>query len=242
MTAGGAAAHRRILVVDDDTELRANIAEYLGGHGYEVGQAANGAEMDAAIEQSRPDLIVLDVMLPDEDGLAICRRLSRKDMPPILMLSAMGDEIDRVLGLETGADSYLAKPCSPRELLAQIRALLRRREAPAADISEDCTTVRFSGFLVDLVKRQLTAPNGAAVLLTSAEFSLLRVFLANPREVVSREKLAEAATSGNSAFIDRSVEVLVSRLRRKLRSNGGEDLIRTFRGAGYRFHAIVTPG
>ena len=240
IAASAAAARKTILVVDDDTELRTHIGAYLAGHGFDVEEAADGRQMDAVLARGPVDLIVLDVMLPQEDGLTICRRLSGKTAPPILMLSAQGDEIDRVLGLEIGADSYMAKPCSPRELLAQIRALLRRRDDSAAPSSAVARQVRFGGFTADLVRRQLTAPNGAAVLLTSAEFSLLRVFLESPREIVSREQLAEAA-SGSNAFIDRSVEVLVSRLRRKLQSNGGDDLIRTHRGAGYRLHAEVSP-
>jgi two-component system OmpR family response regulator len=234
------APRKTILVVDDDTELRVHISDYLSGHGFSVEQAADGAEMDAILERGPVDLIVLDVMLPEEDGLAICRRLSRNDAPPILMLSAMGEEIDRVLGLELGADSYLAKPCSPRELLAHIRVLLRRRDGAASTPAPESTVRKFCGFAVDLARRQVTAANGSAVLLTSAEFSLLRVFLEHPNEIVSREELAQAASGGNTAFIDRSVEVLVGRLRRKLQSNDGEYLIRTYRGAGYRLDAIIT--
>lgn len=240
IAANAATPLKTILVVDDDTELRAHIGAYLAGHGFCVEEAADGEQMDAVLERRSVDLIVLDVMLPQEDGLKICRRLADKTTP-ILMLSALGDEIDRVLGLEIGADSYMAKPCSPRELLAQIRALLRRRDDSSAAVhAAAARELAFSGFTADLVKRQLTAPNGAAVLLTSAEFSLLRVFLESPRRIVSREQLAEAA-SGSNAFIDRSVEVLVSRLRRKLQSNGGQDLIRTHRGAGYRLHSEVSP-
>jgi two-component system OmpR family response regulator len=239
MQATAIAPQSAILVVDDDTELRDHVAGYLAAFGFEVGQAGNGREMDAALQRRGFDLVILDVMLPDEDGLAICRRLASADGPAILMLSAMGGEVDRILGLELGADGYVSKPCSPRELLAHVRAVLRRRSAPRSGAAPTTMreTIGFEGFAMDLSRRQLTAPNGAVVLLTVAEFALLRAFLQSPKRIVSREALAAAASGEDAAFVESSIEVLVSRLRRKLYVEGRDELIRTYRGEGYLFDA-----
>jgi two-component system OmpR family response regulator len=240
MHATAVAAQSTILVVDDDTELRDHMSSYLAEFGFEVSQAGDGREMDAALQRRSFDLVILDVMLPDEDGLAICRRLARVGGPAILMLSAMGGEVDRILGLELGADGYVAKPCSPRELLAHVRAVLRRSNGPRTGSGSARDVIGFEGFVMDLGRRQLTAPNGAVVLLTVAEFALLGAFLRAPQRIVSREALAAAASGDDAAFVESSIEVLVSRLRRKLHVEGREELIRTYRGEGYLFDA--TPG
>ena len=169
----------KVLVVDDDPGIRDVVAEFLQRHGYHVETAADGKEMDRALARGAVDLVVLDVMLPGEDGLAICRKLARPDGPAIIMLSAMGEETDRIVGLELGADDYVPKPCNPRELLARVRAVLRRRREPRGDDSLDAAC-EFAGWRLDLVRHELRSPEGAVVNLSSGEFSLLRAFVERP--------------------------------------------------------------
>jgi two-component system OmpR family response regulator len=176
------------------------------------------------------------VMMPGEDGLSVCRRLAKAKGPAILFMSALGEELDRILGLELGADDYLAKPCSPRELLARLRAVLRRR-ADGAPPARTTTGYGFEGYRLDLARRELTSPSGAMVALTAGEFSLLLAFLEHPRTPLSRERLSELSGVGGDA-IERAVDVQVFRLRRKL--GFCRDAIRTLRGAGYLFHAEVS--
>ena len=231
MTAQGA----RILMVDDDPGIRDVVSEFLGRHGYKVATAADAREMEQALETGPVDLIVLDVMLPGEDGLAICRRVAASDgAPPIIMLSAMGEDTDRIVGLELGADDYLAKPCNPRELLARIRAVLRRAEtrATSGTVGASC---EFAGWALDLVRRELRSPQGVVVNLSSGEFSLLRVFVERPQRVLTRDQLLELARGPDSDAFDRAIDVQISRLRRKLDDGGGQDLIRTIRNEGYMF-------
>jgi two-component system OmpR family response regulator len=231
MTAQGA----RILMIDDDPGIRDVVSEFLGRHGYKVATAADAREMEQALESGPVDLIVLDVMLPGEDGLAICRRVAASDgAPPIIMLSAMGEDTDRIVGLELGADDYLAKPCNPRELLARIRAVLRRAETRAANgtVGASC---EFAGWALDLVRRELRSPQGVVVNLSSGEFSLLRVFVERPQRVLTRDQLLELARGPDSDAFDRAIDVQISRLRRKLDDGGGQDLIRTIRNEGYMF-------
>jgi two-component system OmpR family response regulator len=196
--------------------------------------------MDAALGGAPIDLIVLDVMLPGEDGLSICRRLSDEGGPAIIMLSAMGGEIDRVLGLELGADDYLAKPCSPRELLARVRAVMRRQEEARGGAPRRGKTYHFLGFSLDAPRRQLRAPNGTSILLTAGEFSLLSAFLDHPQRILSRDQLIELARGSEADVFDRAVDVQISRLRRKLHSFVEQEIIRTYRGAGYLFDAKVS--
>jgi two-component system OmpR family response regulator len=224
-----------VLVVDDDDGLRDQIAGYLSENGYDVTSAANAAAMDRLLAARAFDAIVLDVMMPGEDGLSICRRLAAGKGPAILFMSALGDEIDRILGLELGADDYLPKPCNPRELLARLRAVLRRRDA-AVDSNGDYA---FEGFVLDVARRELRAPSGAVVLLTAGEFSLLSIFLEQPRKLFSREQLVEQSRRWTEVY-DRAVDVQIYRLRRKLGQTDGQDMIRTLRGAGYMFNARVT--
>jgi two-component system OmpR family response regulator len=231
-------AASRILVVDDDPGIRDVLSEFLERHGYAVRTAADGREMEAALAQSRPDLIVLDLMLPGEDGLSICKRVSGAGGPPVIMLSAMGEDTDRIIGLELGADDYLPKPCNPRELLARVKAVLRRRhEGPAAPAAGP--SVEFDGWRLDLVRRDLTSPAGVTVNLSTGEFNLLRTFVERPERVLTRDQLLDLARGPASEAFDRAIDVQISRLRRKLDDGSGRDFIRTVRGEGYMFAASV---
>ena len=234
------ATSARILMVDDDPGIRDVVSDFLGQHGYRVETAADAQEMERVLERGPVDLIVLDVMLPGEDGLAICRRLtSGESGPSIIMLSAMGGETDRIVGLELGADDYLAKPCNPRELLARVRAVLRRAELrPAAgSLGAGC---EFAGWRLDLLRRELRSPEDVVVNLSSGEFSLLRAFVERPQRVLTRDQLLEFARGPDSEAFDRAIDVQISRLRRKLDDSGqGHDLIRTIRNEGYMFTAKV---
>ncbi|PZQ65627.1 MAG: DNA-binding response regulator [Phenylobacterium zucineum] len=233
-------AGAKILMVDDDPGIRDVVSDFLGRHGYKVETAADAGEMERALERGPVDLIVLDVMLPGEDGLAICRRLTTAEVaPPIIMLSAMGEDTDRIVGLELGADDYLAKPCNPRELLARVRAVLRRAEQRGSTgaLGAGC---EFAGWRLDLVRRELRSPAGVVVNLSSGEFSLLRAFVERPQRVLTRDQLLEFARGPDSDAFDRAIDVQISRLRRKLDDGGGgHDLIRTIRNEGYMFTAKV---
>jgi two-component system OmpR family response regulator len=230
-----------ILVVDDDPGIRDVVSEFLSRHGYVVDTAADSREMERAMTRRQPDLIVLDLMLPGEDGLSICRRISRPEGPAVIMLSAMGEETDRIIGLELGADDYLSKPCNPRELLARVRAVLRRRRDPAP--SEDAlgAACEFSGWRLDLVRHELRSPSAVVVNLSSGEFSLLRAFVEHPQRVLTRDQLLEYARGPQSDAFDRAIDVQISRLRRKLEDGGGAiELIRTVRSEGYIFTPKVS--
>jgi two-component system OmpR family response regulator len=184
---------------------------------------------------------VLDIMLPGEDGLAICRRLSAADGPAIIMLSAMGEETDRIVGLELGADDYLPKPCNPRELLARVRAVLRRRHEPRVSDERLAAACEFAGWRLDLVRHELRSPQGVVVNLSSGEFSLLRAFVERPQRVLTRDQLLEFARGPQSDAFDRAIDVQISRLRRKLEDGGGgQELIRTVRNEGYMFMPKVS--
>ncbi len=220
-----------ILVVDDDAELRALITDFLRANGMRVESAADGAEMDARIGAERPDLVVLDLMMPGEDGLSILRRLRKPGGPAVIMLSAMGDDTDRIIGLEVGADDYLPKPCNPRELLARIRAVLRRRGDEGAQGSGGSVR-RFGIWCLDIVQREVRRIDEPAVPLTDAEFRVLAAFLDRPQRVLSRDQLIEAGKGIDSEVFDRAIDVTISRLRKKL---GVEDPIRTIRNEGYMF-------
>ena len=238
--AASAPPARHILVVDDDTALREQVVDYLADHGYRTHAAGSGAAMEEVLAAEPIDLVILDVMLPGEDGLSICRRLSDRGGPAIVMMSAMGEEVDRVLGLELGADDYLPKPCSPRELLARVRAVMRRVDDVRNGGPRRGKLYHFLGFTVDAQRRQLRAPSGASILLTAGEFSLLNVFLDQPQRILSREELLEQARGGDTDVFDRAVDVQISRLRRKLHACIEGEIIRTFRGAGYMFDAKVS--
>ncbi|MHA6719092.1 response regulator [Sphingomonas sp. RS6] len=220
-----------LLVVDDDRDIRLLLANSLGARGYRVETAANARDMDQILETMPVDLVILDIMMPGEDGLSACRRIATADGPEVILLSALGEEQDRILGLEVGASHYLPKPCSPREILATVRAALRKRGAPAPTEGE---VFAFEGWRIDLGSHELFDPNGVLVGLTDGEFAVLRVFIERPRRVLSREALLAAARGPDSDAYDRAIDVQVSRLRRKLRA-GGDDIIRTVRNEGYLF-------
>ena len=234
MSGNPAPASARILVVDDDPELRSLLTGFLTSSGFVVASAGDGHEMRARIAEQPPDAIVLDLMLPGEDGLTLARELRRHSEVPILMLSARGEEVDRVVGLEVGADDYLAKPFSPRELLARLRALLRRaRPAAPAPLP---TLHRFGPYTLDLAGWRL-ARGDAEVPLTTAEFELLRVFIEHPQRVLSRDDLISRLKGYERDAFDRSIDVRVTRLRRKIEPDPAQpSFIRTVRGEGYLFN------
>ncbi len=228
------AAHR-ILVVDDDPGIREVLCDYLVQHGYDAAGAGSAAEMDRAAAHRPPDLIVLDLMMPGEDGLSVCRRLAGKG-PPIIMLSAMGEDTDRIIGLELGADDYLTKPCNPRELLARVRAVLRR---PREDPASEGPALAFAGWRLDLMRRELYRPDGRAVALSAGEFALLRAFAERPGRVLTRDQLLERARGAEADIFDRAMDVQISRLRKKLDDGSGLEMIQTLRGVGYMFDVRV---
>ncbi len=233
----GAVSH--ILVVDDDRALRALVAKHLAEHGFRVTQAANGREMSAALETGRFDLVVLDLMMPGESGLSLCRKLCEESGPPVIMLTAMGSEVDRVIGLEIGADDYVTKPFSPRELVARIRAVLRRAGRPEPP-DDALLGYEFDGWRLDPGQRILHAPDGAIVDVTSGEFDLLLAFVERPRRVLTRDQLLDLAHGRTSGPFDRSIDVQVSRLRRKIEADPKEPaIIKTVRSGGYVFASDV---
>jgi DNA-binding response OmpR family regulator len=227
----------KILVVDDDPGLCDLLQRYLSEQGFEVSVAADGEEMDERLKAQPVDLLILDLMLPGEDGLAIARRLRSESGLPIIILSARGDEVDRIVGLEVGADDYLPKPFNPRELLARIRAVLRRQvdnETPE-DASEGHQVFQFGDFTLDLASHQLTNTEGN-VPLTSSEFSLLEIFVQHPNWVLSRDKLVDLLKGYDRSPYDRSIDIRVTRLRRKIEQDPSDPrFILTIWGEGYLF-------
>ena len=222
----------RVLIVDDDAAIRDGLVEVFERAGFQASSAGDVAAMERSLAAKGADLIVLDLMMPGEDGLSACKRLSGKGRPPIIMLSALGDDADRIVGLEIGADDYLAKPCNPRELVARARAVLRRRDAGDSAPGE---SVRFAGFRLDIPRRELVDPDDVVIPLSSGEFRLLRAFVERPQRVLSREQLLDYAFDNDSDVFDRAVDVQVRRLRKKLERPGGIEIIRTVRGEGYLF-------
>jgi two-component system OmpR family response regulator len=231
---------RTIMIVEDDREIRSLLADFLSREGFATVCAENGGDMDRALMRGRPDLIVLDVMLPGEDGLTICRRLRARGGLPILMLTAKAEDVDRIVGLEVGADDYLPKPFNPRELLARIRAILRRVDGAAA-ISAAPRRLAFGDLVADLDARSLCDAKQAIIDLTSAEFELLTCFLERPKRVLSRDQLLDWTRGRTAEPSDRTIDVSVSRLRRKLTAADprAADSIKTVRNGGYLFAADV---
>lgn len=236
----------RILIVDDDPGLRSLISSFLDKHGFRTDTASDPLEMRRMLEQNRYDVIVLDVMMPREDGLSALRRLQKDDGPPVIMLSAVGTDVDRIVGLEMGAEDYLSKPCNPRELLARIRTVLRRNtRAAGKDEAEDGFAgdgaIRFAGWRFDVTSRTLYHPDGKPITLSDGEFRLLRAFVDHPRRVLTRDQLLDFARGHDTEFYDRAIDVQISRLRRKLGASAdGAELIRTIRSEGYMFVPAVT--
>lgn len=227
----------KILVVEDDLPTRDLIARYLRDQSCVVATASNGREMDRYLAGHSLDLVVLDLMLPGEDGLTLCRRLRGDSTIPIIMLTAKGEDLDRILGLEMGADDYLAKPFNPRELLARINAVLRRQAQAglAGRSGQSAARLRFQDWTIDLRLRELRDPDGAQVPLTSAEFDLLHAFCERPGRILTRDGLLTMTRSRPASPFGRSIDVLVSRLRRKLDAGEGPSMIRTVRTGGYIF-------
>ncbi|UEM21349.1 response regulator transcription factor [Skermanella mucosa] len=231
-----------ILVVDDDAGIRELLARFLRTHGFRVDHARNGIEMRHAMGDAEYDLVVLDIMMPGEGGLSLCHDLRSRSRVPVIMLTAMGDEADRVVGLEMGADDYVPKPFSPRELLARIRAVLRRSTAAPETGTPRSDKVQFAGWMLDKSRRELTTPDGVTIDLTGGDFDLLVAFAENPNRVLTRDQLYDITRGRSAPPLDRSIDVHVSRLRRKLEHcAGGHDIIKTVRGSGYVFAAIVEP-
>ena len=234
-------AAQHLLLVDDDKELCALLSKFLIRHGYRVSIAHNGHEMASLLETSRINLVILDLMLPGEDGLALCRRIRASSTLPIIMLTAMADEVDRIVGLEMGADDYLAKVANPRELLARVRAVLRRAGAPEATAAaKQKRILEFAGWRLDVTHRQLFSPKKALVPLRAAEFELLLAFVERPQRVLSRDQLLDLARGRSANLFDRSIDVQISRLRRKIETDPKEPaLIKTVRSGGYILAASV---
>jgi two-component system, OmpR family, response regulator len=228
-----------ILIVDDDREIRQLLARYLSEQGFEVTTAESGAKMNQALARRPHDLVVLDVMLQDASGLDLCRALRSQSSTPIILLTALKEDIDRIVGLELGADDYVSKPFNPRELLARIRAVLRRSSAPPAPSGP--LAFGFEGFQAEVEGRRVFDAKGVEVPLTAAEFDLLLVFLQKPGRVLSRDYLLDLTRGKDAASFDRSIDVLVSRLRRKLGDAGRFSLLKTLRNGGYQFAGRVEP-
>ena len=234
-----------ILIVDDDREIRSLLAEYLEKQRLRCTAVGDGRQMQSALAAARFDLIVLDLMLPGEDGLTLCRNLRATSQIPVLMLTARGDDMDRILGLEMGADDYLAKPFVPRELLARIKSVLRRTRALPPNLAEPAATrmrfIDFAHWRLDTIERHLIDPDGVTVPLTGGEYRLLAVFLAHPQRVLNRDQLLELTQGREADAFDRSVDLLVSRLRARLREDAREPaILKTVRGEGYVLAATVS--
>ena len=229
----------RILLVDDEATLREPLAAYLARQGFVVREAPSAAAARSALVEETPDIVLLDVMMPGEDGLSLCRHLAESKSVPTILLTAKGEPTDRIVGLEIGADDYVVKPFEPRELVARIRSVLRRAARPAAAPEEDAP-YEFEGWRLDPLKRRLTDPEGTVVPLSSAEFRLLCAFLHHPRQVLDRDRLLDMVQGREAHLFDRAVDNQVSRLRRKIEEDSRDPkLIQTVWGGGYRLAADV---
>jgi two-component system OmpR family response regulator len=226
-----------ILVVEDDRDISRLVGRYLRENDCRVSFAADGREMDECLASSRIDLVVLDVMLPGEDGLSLCRRLRAKSHLPVVMLTAKGDELDRIIGIEMGADDYLAKPFNPRELLARIRAVLRRTSLAGGSAPEaGARLMTFDNWQLNCVARSLTNPQGSLVTLTSAEFDLMQALCERAGRTLSRDQLVDITQGRSAGAFERSVDILISRIRRKIeRDPHRPEMIKTVRSGGYLF-------
>jgi DNA-binding response OmpR family regulator len=228
-----------ILVVDDDLEIRNLLGKYLTGQDFKVSLAPDLKSFRKAVAMSTINLAVVDVMLPDGSGLDMCRDLrAQRSTLPVILLTALTEDVDRILGLEFGADDYLGKPFNPRELVARIRAVLRRQQ-DSTGVLADNRVYKFAGFEVETVRRRVTNANRQEVDLTGAEFDLLHALLSRSGRLLSREQLLDLTGGRNSDAFDRSIDVLMSRIRRKLRDSGCDDVIKTVRNGGYQFSAAV---
>ena len=224
-----------VLVVDDDSEIRNLLRDYLQKNGYRVSAAADGKGMWSVLDHASPDIVVLDIMLPGDDGLTLCRKLRARSALPVIMLTARGEETDRIVGLEMGADDYLAKPFSPRELLARIKSVLRRTRALPENLQPDeASRIRFGNWMLDIAARHLVSSEGTVVALSGTEYKLLRTFLSHPNRTLNRDQLIDLMLSRDAAPFDRSIDVQVSRLRHRMNEDAREPvIIKTVRNGGY---------
>ena len=226
-----------LLIVDDHREIRDLVSRFMIKHEFRVTTACDGKEMRKALEENSIDLVVLDLMLPGEDGLALCRDLRTRSSVPVIMLTAMGEDTDRIIGLEMGADDYVAKPFNPRELLARIKAVMRRTQSlPGEDREMGYVVAKFEGWLFDIRKRHLKSNDGIVIPLSSGEFNLLSTFVQYPQRVLTRDQLLDFTRSRSAESFDRAIDTQVSRLRRKVEADPkNPDLIKTEWGGGYVF-------
>ena len=230
-----------IAVVEDDPDISQTMVQCMTEHGFVVTAARSGRDLDRVLSISKIDLVILDVGLPGEDGLSICRRLRNQSAVPIIMVTARAAETDRIVGLEIGADDYLPKPFSPRELVARVRAVLRRATAQNDNTRQPPKTLQFEGWKLDMARRQLLDPSGIPMPLTSGEFNILAIFCQNPQKVLSRDSLLDMLHGRAAAVFDRSVDVQISRLRRKIEPNlKNPTFIKTVRYGGYFFTPAVS--
>lgn len=231
-----------LLLVDDETTLREPLAEYLVRQGFVVREAESAAAARSVLGDFHPDLVLLDIMMPGEDGLSLCRHLVESRGLPVILLTAKGEAMDRIIGLEIGADDYVTKPFEPRELVARIRSVLRRAVKDAAAPADDEHMVYvFEGWELDPLKRRLTDPDGALIAISTAEFRLLKALVDHPRQVLDRDRLLDMVQGREAHLFDRAVDNQVSRLRRKIEVDSrNPELIQTVRGGGYRLAADVT--
>ena len=237
------AEQQHILVVDDHDEIRDLLGRYLGQHGYQVSLADGGQQMRNVLAHTTVDLVILDIMMPGEDGLSLCRYLKDNGGPPVIMLTALGEETDTIVGLEMGADDYISKPFSPRELLARVKAVIRRMNevCPRKPPIHEPEKMRFEGWTLDLNQHQLERQDGLLVPLSTSEFRLLTVFLNNTKTVLSRDQLLDMTKGREAMPFDRSVDNQISRLRKKIEEDPRNPrLIKTVWGGGYSFTANVT--
>jgi len=234
-------AQEHVLIVDDDAEIRNLLREYLHENGYRVTAAADGKGLWTALKTAQPDLIILDLMLPGDDGISLCRALRARSDVPIIMLTARGGDADRIVGLELGADDYVPKPFNPRELLARVKSVLRRAKSLPPNLRrEEVRSFRFAGWTLDVATRNLTSPEGVAIPLSGTEFRLLRIFLDHPNRVLTRDQLVELMLSREAGPFDRALDVQISRLRHRLGEDAkGPAIIKTVRSQGYVLAAHV---
>ncbi|MES2072459.1 MAG: response regulator [Pseudomonadota bacterium] len=232
----------KILIVDDDRDIRSLLADYLNGNGYDTMAAADGIAMWSMLDEQHVDLVVLDLNLPGDDGLTLCRNLRAKSSVPVIMLTARGEPLDRILGLEMGADDYLPKPFEPRELLARIRSVLRRTQTSSLNANgEQVQKLKFADWTLDLTARHLISPEGMVIALSGAEFRMLGIFLDHPNRILNRDQLLNMTHGRDADPFDRSIDIQISRLRQKLREDArSPQIIKTVRNGGYVLSVAVT--
>lgn len=231
---------QHILVVDDDEGIRDLLGKFLSQHGFQISLAKDGEAMKALLKTREVDLIILDIMMPGEDGMTLCRQLRATSEIPILMLTAISEEVDRILGLEMGADDFLSKPFNPRELLARVKAILRRSQASGGKANTQCTGYRFTGWELDRTTRRLFSPEKLEITLSGGEYNLLLAFLERPQKVLSRDELLDLTRNRSAGPYDRSIDIQVSRLRHKIEEDHKKPaLIKTVRGGGYVLASAV---